>query len=134
MTLRDAELDIANHLAAQAGLGVTLVKGANLWIGELPAAAADLAVLVRETGGDATLSYIGGGQQVEVDIQVVVRGNINARPAAQALARRCYEALHHAEIAGYIMLDGDQTPTSMGADGNGRPQYVFGLRCLYQAA
>lgn len=133
MTLRDSELELANHLVAQAGLGVTLTKGSNLWLGEVPAAAADLAVLVRETDGDATMAYIGGAELVEVSVQVVIRGNINARPAAQALARRCFEALHHAELAGYIMIDGEQTPASMGADGNGRPQYAFNLRCMYQA-
>lgn len=133
MTLRDVEAELADHLAAQAGLGVTLTRGTNLFAGELGGKTPDVSVLIRSTGGAPARTFLGGSTQVEDEIQVVVRGSTNARPATQTLARKCWEALHHAAVAGYVLIEAEQVPTSMGADGAGRPLYVFNLRCLYDA-
>lgn len=130
MTLKDVEDQLADVLV---GAGLGLVRGTNLWVGEMPAKAGDQSVLVRQTGGDPTRTFLGGSTQVTEGVQVVVRGVTNGRPAAQALARSCWAALHHATVAGYILITAEQTPTSMGSDASSRPQYVFNLRALYDA-
>jgi hypothetical protein len=135
MNLRDVELELANYLVAQTPLGgVTLSSGpaGNVWVGELPAAAPDVSVLVRETPGQVQSVYLGSTSGVvEANAQVIIRGAPNERAAAQTLARAVWAALNLAPVTSYILVEAEQTPATMGSDGSGRPQYLFNLRCLY---
>jgi hypothetical protein len=135
MTLRDVELELANYLVAHSpvgGVALTSAPSGNVWVGELPAAAPDVAILVRETAGLIDSVYLGSTSGiVHASVQVIIRGAPNERAAAQTLARGVWSALNLAPVTSYILVEAEQTPASMGSDGNGRPQYVFNLRCLY---
>ncbi|RKH64119.1 phage tail terminator protein [Corallococcus aberystwythensis] len=130
--LRDVELHVAQVLDA-AALGVSrTATPPSLYTGPMPAAAPPQAVAVREVPGDAPEDYLGTGRSyLQPDVQVLVRGLTYLE--AQALARRCWSALHLAAAPGYVSCRAQGQPAYLGEDGNHRHRFVFTVTLAYTA-
>jgi hypothetical protein len=119
------DMDVAQHLAA-AGLGLTL--GGNLYASpSLPSADASVpvrAVFVLSAGGDVD-AYLGGGSLWEAPVEVTVRSPSSAYAAGRTLALACLEALHLAQLPGYVSCAAEAAqPEYLGQDESGAHEWV----------
>ncbi|CAM4166030.1 hypothetical protein G4177_06115 [Corallococcus sp. ZKHCc1 1396] len=128
--LKDVELHVARVLE-DAGLGVSqTATPPSLYMGPWPVSAPPLMVAVREVSGDAPEDYMGTGRSyLQPDVQVVARGRTYAD--AQALARRCWSALHLASVPGYSSCRAQGAPAYMGPDGNDKHRFAFTVTLAY---
>ncbi|RKG95571.1 hypothetical protein D7V97_36985 [Corallococcus sp. CA053C] len=133
--LQDVELHVAQVLeAAELGLTMTPTPPAppSLYTGPWPLTAPPQVVAVREVTGTGPEDYMGTGRSyLQPDVQVLVRGRTYAD--AQALARRCWSALHLAAVPGYVSCQAQGAPTYMGPDGSDKHRFVFTVTLAYAA-
>ncbi|MCY1043335.1 minor capsid protein [Corallococcus sp. bb12-1] len=129
-TLKDVELHVAQVLEG-AALGVSMTAAPpSLYTGPWPVSAPPQVVAVREVNGDAPEDYLGTGRSyLQPDVQVLVRGLTYA--AAQALARRCWSALHLAAVPGYVSCRAQGAPAYMGPDGKDHHRFAFTVTLAY---
>ncbi|QSQ17182.1 hypothetical protein [Myxococcus landrumensis] len=126
---RDVAADLAQLLAA-GGLGLNV--GANLFLGPAleadEATVPDVSCFVLQTGGDAPLSYLGGGRRTyrTVTCQVRVRSARESFRGGQALALAALDVLHLANAAPYVLIEvGEGSPNYIGTDGSDRHWWTF---------
>ncbi|RKG99204.1 phage tail terminator protein [Corallococcus carmarthensis] len=128
--LHDVELHVVQVLDA-AALGISRASSPpSLYTGPMPMPAPPLAVAVREVPGDAPEDYMGTGRSyLQREVQVLVRGRDYLE--AQALARRCWRALHLAAVPGYVACRAQGLPSYLGEGDNHRHRFVFTVTTTY---
>lgn len=128
-TLKDTELDIATFIG-QGGLGLTY--DVNLFAGTIPDESPDPSVLVRLVGSGSLINTIGSRSPfLPAELQVLVRGARNGPDSARTLASNIWQLMCLASVAGYILIECDGLPVSLGPDDSERTVYIFNLSCLY---
>jgi len=125
---------VATHLAA-AGLSLTV--GTNLFRGPVRPVSAGVpakAVFCLATGGGAPQPYLDAatyGDTWFFDVQVRIRGERQAFATTRTLARAIRNALHRADISGYLSaLSIESEPTFLGFDGSERPEFSTNVRLI----
>lgn len=117
-----------------AGAGIGLTVGTNLWYVPIPDSAADPAVGLIESVGEADAGTFGGSLTASAfqrpRMLVVVRGAREAAVTARTLAKSVYDKLHRlgpVTLSGVTYYDvrADQQPYGPDYDKNERPVYRF---------
>jgi hypothetical protein len=121
---RDTAADLASILGA-GGLGLSI--GTNLFLGPVieddDAVVPDLACFVLQTGGDAPVSYLGGGRKTyrAITCQVRIRSARESFQAGHLLALAALDALHLADAAPYTLIEVEEgSPSYFGTDSSDR--------------
>lgn len=126
---RDTAADLASILAA-GGLGLSI--GTNLFLGpdieDDDAVVPDVACFVLQTGGDAPVSYVGGGRKTyrANTCQVRIRSARESFQSGHVLALGALDALHLANAAPYVLIEVEEgSPSYVGTDGSDRHWWSF---------
>jgi hypothetical protein len=84
------------------------------------------AIFVLTVGGPSPFDKFSGTPIQRHNVQVMLRGNVDAFSVAQADAKACRDALHLATIAGYLRCATIQ-PAYLGLDDNEHPLFSLNL-------
>lgn len=122
-------------LRAPTGGTLALVRAASLFLGPVRATVGGVqpvAVFCLNAGG-IRQPYCGtGGDWLEADVQVTVRGAADAFERGEALAQACIDRLQRAASADWLpALVGQASPMYLGPDETGR--HLFALHALLRA-
>jgi len=109
--------------------------GTNLFQGPMRAVSSVIphrAIFVLTVGGPSPFDKFSGTPIQRHNVQVMLRGNVDAFSVAQADAKACRDALHLATIAGYLRCAAIQ-PAYLGLDDNEHPLFSLNLTLWREA-
>jgi hypothetical protein len=137
--LKSAAADVTAFLDTKTAGDVVLVKGTNLFEGQMRAIDRTTApaVFALETGGPAPDFYLGGRRTslFQPTVQVMIRGPAGDDTRGEAFAKAIYAWLHMRVVSGYVSWDArDSGPVYLGQDPQQHGQWVVNLVCRYRAS